>query len=189
MESKKEIRKRILAQRNALSDTQRFRSQMLLTDRILEHEWYKQAEAVLLYAAYGSEISTDAVLEDALRTGKKVYLPKVEDCFMEFYRILKTNELKPGYKGILEPDGRSEKFIWQEGVADGIQTSLSALMLMPGVAFDISGNRIGYGKGFYDRYLADKASLPTIAIGFACQMTEHITADETDRKPMQVICL
>lgn len=189
MESKKEIRKRILAKRDALSDAQRFRSQMLLTERILEHEWYKQAEAVLLYAAYGSEISTDAVLENALRTGKKVYLPKVEECFMEFYRILKTTDVKPGYRGILEPDGRSEKFIWQEDAVDAIQSRTPALMLMPGVAFDVSGNRIGYGKGFYDRYLADKASLPTIAIGFACQMTEHITADETDRKPMQVICL
>lgn len=62
-------------------------------------------------------------------------------------------------------------------------------MIMPGVAFDVRRNRIGYGKGFYDRYLADKEGLHTIAIGFDCQMVPEIEAGEKDIKPMQVICL
>jgi 5-formyltetrahydrofolate cyclo-ligase len=62
-------------------------------------------------------------------------------------------------------------------------------MIMPGVAFDPERNRIGYGKGFYDRYLQDKPALRTIAIGYDCQMVAEIQTEETDVKPMQVICL
>ncbi len=182
MESKKEIRKRILAKRDTLKPAERFRSEALVTERILGHQWYHKAEYILLFVSYGSEISTDEILKDALKSGKKVYMPKVEGENMEFYRIWDKEDLVAGYKGILEPDGLSEKFVY-ECVPDKV------LMIMPGSAFDIKRNRVGYGKGFYDKYLADKPDLQTIAIGFDCQMVECIETDENDIKPMQVICL
>lgn len=186
METKKEIRKRVLAKREALTPAERYRSAVLVTDRILNHEWFYQAEYILLFASYGSEISTDAILQEALKKGKKVYMPRVEGDTMEFYRIASKEDLASGYKGILEPDGMSDKFVYTETFKQNPDTML---MIMPGAAFDPKRNRIGYGKGFYDKYLADKPDLHTIAIGFDCQMVESIDADENDIKPMQVICL
>lgn len=203
MESKKEIRKRVLAKREALTPAERYRSAVLVTDRILCHEWFYNAEYILLFASYGSEISTDELLQESLKMGKKVFMPKVEGDTMEFYRILSKDDLVAGYKGILEPDGTgtSEKFVY--GCTDTkfddtetneleprpVNNADAVLMIMPGAAFDPMRNRIGYGKGFYDKYLADKPQLHTIAIGFDCQMVDCIGEEETDIKPMQVICL
>lgn len=186
MESKKEIRKRVLAKREALTPAERYRSAVLVTDRILSHEWFYNAESILLFASYGSEISTDELLLETLKIGKKVYMPRVEGEVMEFYRIASKEELVAGYKGILEPNGKSEKFVYTETFEQNPDT---VLMIMPGAAFDPKRNRIGYGKGFYDKYLADKSDLHTIAIGFDCQMVGGIEEEETDIKPMQVICL
>ncbi len=186
MEKKKEIRKRVLAKREALTPAERYRSAVLVTDRILDHHWFNNAEYLLLFASYGSEISTDALFQEALKKGKRVYMPRVEGEVMEFYRIASKEELVAGYKGIFEPDGMSEKFLYSEAFR---QNPDEVLMIMPGAAFDPKRNRIGYGKGFYDKYLADKQELHTIAIGFDCQMVDCINTDENDIKPMQVICL
>ena len=104
---------------------------------------------------------------------------------MTFYRIMPGEELIEGYKGILEPDllTTHEKFVFDREKQNDV------LMIMPGVAFDAKRNRIGYGKGFYDKYLADKPDLRTIAVGFAMQMIPEIEAEETDIRPMQVICV
>ena len=184
MEGKAQIRKRILEKRNALTPMQRMRSEILVTERILGHQWYYKAGEILLFASSGSEISTSDIMEDAFISGKKVYLPKVEGEDMHFYQVLQNETLVKGYGGILEPSGDREKqFVYEESKREAV------LMLMPGAAFDPMRNRVGYGKGFYDRYLADKRSLHTIAIGFDCQMTAEIESCETDIKPMQVICL
>lgn len=185
MESKKEIRKKILAYRDALTEKERTKAEILLTERILGHQWYYGASEILSYAAHGSEISAAAIMEDAFRCGKKVYIPRVEGFSMEFYRIFPGEKLTAGYKGILEPSDieKRERFHYTK---ESVRTTL---MLIPGVAFDALRSRIGYGLGFYDRYLSDKEELRTIAIGFACQMVRYIDAEETDIRPMQVICM
>lgn len=185
METKRELRKRIIAERDSLSKEERKRSQVLLTERILGHQWFYKAKELLIFLSYGSEIDTSEIIAEAHRLNKKVYVPKVLGEEMEFYRLLPNDMLKEGYKGILEPDlaKEPEMFIYSEDKVD------DALMIMPGVVFDGMRNRIGYGKGFYDKYLEDKKDLHTIAIGFAMQMVQEIAADEKDIKPMQVICL
>ena len=93
------------------------------------------------------------------------------------------DELVAGYKGIPEPKGDSEEYVYpMEG---------NTLLLMPGVAFDPFGNRMGYGGGFYDRFLADKEDLRlcSIAVGFQCQMVEQIPVEAHDVKPYQIICV
>lgn len=184
MEDKRTIRKRVLALRDALSPEARVRSEVLVTERVLGHQWYYRAEELLLFQSYGSEINMEAILEDALRLGKKVYLPVVLGENMEFFRVQKGDVLETGYKGIMEPNPKGrEKFCYSEEKLNQV------LMIMPGVAFDCFRNRIGYGKGFYDRYLKDKTAMHTIAVGFDCQMVSVIESDETDIKPMQVFCL
>lgn len=187
-ESKSDIRKRILKIRDGMQPEERERGTILLTERILGHQWFYHCEDFLCFVSYGSEIGTDYLLKEALRQGKRAFVPRVlkdySEPVMEFYQISSLEELLPGYHGIKEPSGKSEKYVYSQERAD------KTLMLMPGVAFDCYRNRIGYGKGFYDRYLSDKDGLQlhTLAVGFKCQLVEEIPFAETDIKPYQVIC-
>lgn len=182
-EKKRQLRKEVLKRRDALTETERKASSLKLADRIIGHQWFYRSDCLLIFASYGSEIDTSEIISEALRTGKRVYLPKVEGEEMQFYKITSLEELTEGYRGIPEPDGSSEKYGYYEEEAD------HTLMIMPGVAFDPYRNRIGYGKGFYDRFLADKEALKirTIAVGFQCQMVEEIPQDLNDIIPYQVI--
>lgn len=183
METKAEIRRSILKIRDTLTEEQRKRAAFLLTERILGHQWYYLSDVILCYVSYGSEISTIEIVQEALSAGKKVYVPRVEGSDMNFYRILDLAELVGGYKGIPEPSTSNECYKYSEQMAE------KTLLLMPGVAFDGYRNRIGYGKGYYDRFLADKPDLQlrSIAVGFQCQMVEELPAEETDIRPYQVI--
>lgn len=182
---KKALRRQMLAKREALSKEERERGALLLTERICGHPWFYQADTILGFVSYGSEIDTRGILQEALAKGKKVYVPKVIGENMTFYRIRFLEELVAGYKGIPEPVGNTECYEYQPEPVDKV------LMLMPGVAFDLQRSRIGYGKGFYDRYLTDKAELQlrTIGVGYQCQLVEEIPAQPWDVKPYQVICV
>lgn len=182
-EQKKLLRKEILACRDALAEEERERGKLLLTERILGHQWYYLSDTILGFVNYGSEICTTEILENALQEGKAVYVPKVEGREIQFYRIHSLEELKEGYKGIREPEGNTESYVFTP------ENAARSLFLMPGSVFDPSGNRLGYGGGFYDRYLADKEALRlrSIAVGFRCQQAEEVPVEETDVKPYQVI--
>lgn len=185
METKAQIRSRILKIRNALTEEERSRAASLLTERILNHQWYCLSDVILCYADYGSEISTRKLIGEALAAGKKVFLPRVEGDHMSFYRIGALSELAQGYKGIPEPGGNTECY------CGGGQAAEKALLLMPGVAFDQYRNRIGYGKGFYDRFLADHPELQprSIGIGYRCQLVGELPVEETDIRPYEIICV
>lgn len=189
---KKRLRKELLAKRDALSKEEQIRAQVLITERILGHQWYYLSDTLLAFVSYGSEINTLEIVSEALRIGKKVFVPKIvpkehdeagKKDEMLFFQIRSLEELQPGYKGIPEPDGLSERYVYDE------EKTKRTLLLMPGVGFDPYGNRMGYGKGFYDRFLEDKEKLilRSIAIGHACQRTECIPMEEKDVKPYQVI--
>lgn len=182
-EEKKLLRKEILSRRDALTESERERGKLLITERILGHQWYYLSNRILSFVSYGSEICTTEILENALQDGKEVYVPKVEGREIGFYRIRSLTELKEGYKGIREPQGNTESYVFTPENAAG------SLFLMPGSVFDPLGNRLGYGGGFYDRYLADKEALRlrSIAVGFRCQQAKEVPVEETDIKPYQVI--
>lgn len=190
-EEKKEIRKQILKLREALSPEERRRASILLTERILGHQWFYGSDTLLAFAGYGSEIDTGEIIDEALRKGKKVYLPRVtgdlqgEPPEMEFFRIASRSELQPGYRGIPEPSSEGERYVYRAGETSRV------LMLIPGTAFDAYKNRMGYGKGFYDRYLQDKEDLRlrTVGAGFRCQLVEKLPCGENDVPLCQVICV
>jgi len=183
--NKKHIRKEILVRRDNLAKEERDKAAILLTERICGHQWFYLSDIILAFVSYGSEIDTTEIIRESLKLGKKVYVPKVEGEDMNFYRITDMSELIEGYKGILEPDGKSDRYEYHEGNAG------NTLMLMPGAVFDKMRNRIGYGKGFYDRFLDGKEALQlrTIGVGFQCQMVEELPAEDWDIKPYQVICV
>lgn len=186
---KREIRQAVLKKRDELDRGEREKAALLLTERILGHQWFYRSEYFLGFVSFGSEIDTGELLQEALRLGKKVYVPKVTDSVfpekeMRFFRITGMEELEPGYRGIREPRGDSEEYPYSG------ETAERTLMLMPGAVFDRHRNRIGYGKGFYDRFLAVRPLLQlcTIAVGYDCQLLEKIPAEERDIRPYQVIC-
>lgn len=183
--NKAQIRKEVLAARNNLSLTERERAASFLTKHICAHSWFTMSDTLLAFVSYGSEIDTTEIIKEALKLGKKVYVPKVEGEDMVFYRIGDLSELAEGYKGIPEPTGATERYEYQPEQAEKV------LVLMPGAVFDKNRNRIGYGKGFYDRFLSDKQELQirTIGVGFLCQLVEFLPAQEWDIKPCQVICV
>jgi 5-formyltetrahydrofolate cyclo-ligase len=189
IELKNKIRKEMLKKRSELSIEDRTKAALAVTDRILGHQWYYNADTILIFIGYGSEIDTSEIIDEALKSGKRVFAPKVKGNDMDFYEINKYEELELGYKGIPEPDGRSARFDYYSRTDSELDRTL---IIMPGVAFDMENNRIGYGKGFYDRYLQDKEALRlhSISIGFKCQISEErIPAQEHDLKPYQVICM
>lgn len=170
-----------------MSEEERKSGSLLMTEAILGHQWFYRAQNVLLFVSYGSEIDTTELLREALRMNKKVYVPKVCGEDMEFYRINSLDELTEGYKGIPEPTDTTPTRMYIE--KERVKLGESVLMIMPGACFDKTRNRIGYGKGFYDKYLSDKPDLLTytIAVGFACQEFEALPFEENDIKPYQVI--
>lgn len=180
--TKTEIRKLMLKRRDELNDYDRERASCLITERILGHQWFYRSDTLLCFVSYGSEINTHEILSEAVRLGKKVYVPRICGEEMRFYRFESLDKLIPGYRGIPEPS-TGELYCYNEKDAE------HTLLLMPGVAFDDYRNRLGYGKGFYDRFLRDKEGLwvRSIAIGFRCQKADPLPAEEYDIKPYQVI--
>lgn len=183
-ECRRRLRREALARRAELTEAERSAAEKGLLEAILKHEWYRRAEVLLAYKSYGSELSVDAVLREAYLAGKQVFLPRVEGDGMQFYRTVPGQPLIQGFRGILEPAADEKGRLVYEA-----QRFRQVLMLMPGAAFDRNRNRLGYGRGFYDRYLQDKESMPTIAVGFLCQLTaEEIPAEKTDVRPKEILC-
>jgi 5-formyltetrahydrofolate cyclo-ligase len=181
------LRKEVLEKRDAMSEELRREADALLKQRILEHEWFEKAERVLAFFPNGSEVGITELLEECLKAGKALYLPKVRGKELNFYRIEELSDLEPGFRGIMEPKGDSAVYFYNEETAK--ETPDQDLLIMPGVAFDADNGRIGYGGGYYDRFLAGKDTLRnrSVGVGYACQMVEQIPAEDTDIRPCLVI--
>ncbi len=132
-------------------------------------EAYRRAASVYGYLPYNQEVRTMPMLEQAIRDGKRVAVPKVFGDEMKFLWITDFSRVEKGYAGIPEPVGDGP-------VADDEE----ALVLMPGLAFDPEGHRIGYGGGFYDKFLAREPGHPTVALCYDFQMQEHLDTQDHD---------
>ena len=144
--SKTEIRKKCLWYRDAMEPDKWAEAGRIIKERVLLMERLKEAEVIFLYAAYKSEVPTKELIRELLASGKRVALPKVNGKRMDFYEITAWEELLPGYQGILEPKAHETALMLPRE---------SDVMLLPGAAFDNRGGRIGYGGGYYDRYLKE----------------------------------
>lgn len=166
---KKALRAQIRQKKLELSAQFILTASRKLTEQFLAHPLYQQAKTIYGYLPYNQEVRTWALLEQALKDGKQIAVPKVYGDEMRFILMKDLSRVAPGYAGIPEPvdDGP---------VADDPQ----ALVLMPGMVFDKAGHRIGYGGGFYDRFLAQEPDHPTIALCYDFQLLEHIPTEEFD---------
>ena len=176
MPEKTEIRKKVLAMRRALSSEENFLKSSAITERLLLSPLWQEAKTVLAYVSKPDEVNTWMLIEAAWKSGKTVAVPKVvSNEKMLFSRIDSFDELKPGCMNIPEPVEIRE-----------IDTS-GALVILPGVAFDEKRNRIGYGGGYYDRFLAAEPGHRTCALAFELAVIDEVPTEETDIKPEMIV--
>lgn len=175
MESKKDIRKRVLAIRQNLTVKEWEEKSLLIYEKVTSHPFFLQADAIYCYIDYRREVATRKMIEHAWKLNKKVAVPKVNEDQMDFYYIHSFEDLQEGFKGILEPEERYPA------------KDEHVLVLMPGAAYDVMHNRVGYGKGYYDKYLHAHPDYKTIAIAFELQIVEEIPADTFDICPDIII--
>ncbi|MCR5785896.1 MAG: 5-formyltetrahydrofolate cyclo-ligase [Eubacterium sp.] len=172
---KKNQRKELLNKREALSKDYVSAASLKISESLFLLEEYRQSRDIFIYYAMRNEVITLSVIEKAWKDGKRVYLPITEKDDMDFFEYLPGDELTEGDFGVMIPKVK-RKLVPCEG-----------LVVIPGVGFDKRGYRIGYGKGFYDRYLRKYPALKRVGIAFDCQLTDEIVNDDFDEKLEAVI--
>ena len=166
---KSELRRQIRDKKRAMTETEIVQASTRLGELFAASEQYRKAESIYGYLPYNQEVRTIPMLERALADGKRVAVPKVIGDEMKFIYITDLSRVEKGYAGIPEP-------VDEEPEAD----DPTALVLMPGLAFDSEGHRIGYGGGFYDRFLAKEPNHPTLALCYDFQMLTKLETEEFD---------
>ena len=156
------LQKRQMEQAEILEKSQQLFRHFTATDA------YRNAKSIYGYMSYNQEVRTLPILEQALRDGKRVAIPKCYGPEMRFIWMEDLSQTAPN-RGIPEP------------IADGpLADDPDALVLMPGMAFDRAGHRIGYGGGYYDKFLAQEPNHPPVALCFSFQVLEHLETEEFD---------
>ena len=168
---KKQKRAELKKQREELADKELFSDK--IADAFLSSDIYQNADTLLLYYSVGSEVSTSRILKIAWMDNKRVAFPVCIDNkgFMEFYYVTDEAELVDGMYGIKEPCKESEKYDF----------SHPGLCIVPGLSFDRNGYRIGYGKGYYDRFLS-KFNGISVGLCYESLVSESLPRDAYDKK-------
>ncbi|WP_406677004.1 5-formyltetrahydrofolate cyclo-ligase [Moorella sp. ACPs] len=179
---KKQLRQQIIARRDALAKTVREAKSEIIVNKLQGLPAWQQAGTIMSYVSFGSEVATPALIKAALAGGKRVAVPL---CVRDGRRLIASevlafpDDLQPGTWGILEPRPESLR---------PLDPKLIDLVIVPGVAFDRAGNRLGYGAGYYDRFLATlRPETRTIALAFAEQIVPDVYPEAHDRPVDMVI--
>lgn len=172
---KAKVRKSCLDQRANLGEEERKNKSWLIRQKVLDLPEYKQAQTVMLFLNFRDEVETTGLAETTLASKKRLILPRCAPNGILLpieVRDLRV-DIEPGIWGIREP-----KLNLGE-----VEPSEVDLVIVPGAGFDLQGNRLGYGGGYYDRFFMRlKPSVPRIAIGFECQIIEEVPVDKHDAK-------
>ncbi len=166
---KKALRREIREKKRAMTEGEIVSRSERLGELFARSEAYQNAATIYGYLPYNQEVRTVPMLEQALRDGKRVAVPKIYGDTMQFIYLEDLSQVEKNEMGIPEP-------ILDMPVAE----DKTALVLMPGLAFTKQGDRMGYGGGFYDRFLAEEPNHPTIALCYDFQIVEHLPTEEFD---------
>lgn len=172
--NKQELRKYYLEQRRTISDKE-LKSKDI-TNKIISLKDYEMAKVIALYNSLESEVDTQNLIKERLENNKIVVLPKViNKTEMKFYKISSLDELERGAFGIYEPIENENNLVEPNEID---------LMIIPGVCFDKNKNRVGFGGGYYDRYLSGENNIFKVGICFDEQLLkdEYIEAEDNDIK-------
>lgn len=173
---KKLLRKEIREKKRAMTEALIEEKSRRLGELFAASQLYRNAKTIYGYLPYNQEVRTVPMLLQAMADGKRVAVPKVYGDEMKFIYLDDLSAVETGYAGIPEP-------VADEPVAD----DETALVLMPGLAFDPRGHRIGYGGGFYDKFLAKEPNHPTLALCYDFQMLPELKTEEFDIPVDQVL--
>jgi len=172
---KKLLRERMRSTRRAIEPANRATWGLQIRDRVLGLGEIARAASVFAYVSHQSEVPTHELIRELLRRGKVISVPKIVDrAAMNAVQIAGLDPLRENAYGILEPAMK----VAFGGTID--------VCLTPGLAFTPSGDRLGYGRGYYDRFLAEHPRSLAVAPAFECQLVEHLPTEPHDR-PMDVI--
>ncbi|BCZ44232.1 5-formyltetrahydrofolate cyclo-ligase [Clostridium gelidum] len=174
---KKILRKEILAKRKNIDTVEKEEKDRKILEKFYESKYYIEAKNIFIYISYDSEINTKGIINKALMDNKKIYVPRTEfkTRLMDAVKITSLDNLIESEYGILEPSAE-EPHIDPNGLD---------LIVVPGVAFDINGGRMGYGAGFYDRYFEkiskdNMKKVIKLALAYDFQILEKIPMNEQD---------
>lgn len=173
---KRAIRKEILKKRDEIQPDVKSVKDALIKERLFSLPEFINSKTVFFYASFRSEVETLSMIKESLKMGKRVVLPKVdkERHMLKLYEIKDISELSPGYMGIPEPLLSNERLVSLDDID---------LVIIPGVVFDYSGNRLGYGGGYYDILLSEsKKKIPIIAFAYEEQLIASIPSELHDVK-------
>ena len=175
--SKSEIRSLIRELRRKQDSSTIVQKSRAIWKFLLSLPEYRRAATIAFYASIEKEgeVATLEMIEDSLKQNKVVCLPKIVADSLEFFNVKSVEELKMGAFGILEPIG------------DKIKLEQIDMIVLPGLAFDATGNRIGFGRGYYDKFLKKVGSAARIALAFDFQIVDKIPSTESDVRVHKII--
>ncbi|MBQ9907833.1 MAG: 5-formyltetrahydrofolate cyclo-ligase [Oscillospiraceae bacterium] len=173
-EEKKALRRMLFQARSEMPFDSRGAADRKIAEAVLQHPAYKQAKQIFCYVSMPHEVSTRTLLSAALNDGKILGLPVCEPatCTMTFYRLDALSELKAGAFRIPVPPVSEDRILLPDE---------DTLMIVPMLAFDAEGYRLGAGGGYYDRYL-EKYQIRTLGICYAACRQTALPHDATDRR-------
>ena len=178
-ETKEEIREKYRKIRAQIPSETRKHADSQIAERLFNRPEYRDARIIYCYMSFKDQADTASIIDESLRLGKQVALPRVSGKRkMEFFFISGQKDLVTGFMGIKEPAGYC---------LEASAPSEDALVLLPGLAFDRSGARLGYGGGFYDTYLAKHAGCKKAALAYSAQIAPEIPTEPVDVKTDMII--
>ncbi len=179
--NKQELRKRMREKRNCLSQYEIITKSNKIFKKIEELDFFSEARDILIYVNYKTEVHTREFIKRCILLGKNVFVPKVYGkTMMHFIQLHHMEDLEKGTYGILEPI--HDEPIWENQHLTA-NTSSKTLMILPALALDKQFNRVGYGGGYYDKYLSLHDGIIKIAVGFDFQLVNELKIiEEKDQK-------
>ncbi|MTK13677.1 MAG: 5-formyltetrahydrofolate cyclo-ligase [Clostridiaceae bacterium] len=173
MESKKDIRRIIKDKRSSITAEEREKLNQTIYEKAINSEYYKNAKTIFIFISFKDEVDTLGIIKKSLEDGKIVCVPKVisKQEGMVAIRINNFEDMAVSSYGILEP----------KDTTNIIKENLVDLTFVPGLAFDKKGGRIGYGGGFYDRFLKDmRKDAKKIGLAYSFQIIDEVPMEEHD---------
>lgn len=177
---KKEIRSLILKKRMSMSFSEIQKKSTQIKERLFQMDEFKNAETVLFYVSYDNEVGTHEMIKESFTMKKRVAVPKTDVTSRTIIcsSLVQWEDLTTGGYHILEP---------RKGCISEVSPDSIDLMILPGIAFDLKGNRIGHGMGYFDRLLQKKNHAHHIGLAFELQIVENIIREKHDKKVEKIV--
>ena len=182
--NKKNLRRLVIEKRLAIDVKERRKLDRYILEHLINSDYYIRSSIILTYASYNGEVDTRELITRALNEGKQVGCPvssiKNGEPVIDFFYIDSADKLTAGYKGIPEPDVMTAVKVSEHDIS-------RALIIVPIVAYDGKRSRLGYGKGFYDRFFALHEYSSSIGLAYSLQECINVPTERYDIKPDMII--